>query len=70
MKAKIIIVLFLLLVGLGDWAEHHMVCAAAAVQPVSCSDEKYGKRGKDKKELLPIPYTYEEIGKKDKSNLD
>lgn len=29
MKAKIIIALFLLLVGVGDRAEHHMVCASA-----------------------------------------
>lgn len=48
MKAKIIIALFLLLVGMGDWAEHQMVCAAGA-------------------ENLPISYTDEEIGKKDKA---
>lgn len=68
MKAKIIIVLFLLLVGMGDWAEHQMVCAAGAENiPISYTDEEIGKKSKPEKELLPISYTDEEIGKKDKA---
>lgn len=68
MKAKIIIALFLLLVGMGDWAEHQMVCAAGAENiPISYTDEEIGKKSKPDKELLPISYTDEEIGKKDKA---
>lgn len=68
MKAKIIIALFLLLVGMGDWAEHQMVCAAGAENvPISYTDEEIGKKSKPEKELLPISYTDEEIGKKDKA---
>ena len=44
MKTKII----LLLIGLGDWSEHHFTCAAEEAQ------------------LLPISYTDEEIGRKEK----
>lgn len=66
MKAKIIIALFLLLVGMGDWAEHQMVCAAGAENlPISYTGEEIGKKSKPE-ELLPISYTDEEIGKKDK----
>lgn len=28
MKTKIILLLVLLLIGLGDWSEHHFTCAA------------------------------------------
>lgn len=49
MKAKIIIALFLLLVGMGDWAEYQMVCAAGAENlPISYSDEEIGKKDKTK----------------------
>lgn len=48
MKAKIILLLVLLLIGLGDWSEHHFTCAAEEAQ------------------LLPISYTDEEIGRKEK----
>jgi hypothetical protein len=64
MKAKIIIALFLLLIGMGDLAEHHMVCAAAVVRSIPCTDEEIGKKAD--KERLPISYTDEEIGKKEK----
>jgi|GEM_PF-1833590 len=69
MKAKIIIALFLLLVGLGDLNEHHLVCASsgAEVLPVSYTDEEIGRKKKPDKELLPISYTDEEIGKKEKT---
>lgn len=65
MKAKITISLFLLLIGMGDLAEHRMVCAAAVVRSIPCTDEELGKKKSDK-ELLPISYTDEEIGKKEK----
>lgn len=67
MKVKISIVLFLLLVGLGDLSEHHFVCdsAGAELLPVSYTDEEIG-RNKPDKELLPISYTDEEIGRKAK----
>jgi len=42
-----------------------MVCAAAVVRSISCTDEELGKKKSDK-ELLPISYTDEEIGKKEK----
>ena len=29
MKTKIILLLVLLLIGLGDWSEHHFTCAAS-----------------------------------------
>lgn len=48
MKKKIILLLVLLLIGLGDWSEHHFACAAEEAQ------------------LLPISYTDEEIGRKEK----
>ena len=48
MKTKIILLLVLLLIGLGDWSEHHFTCAAGEAQ------------------LLPISYTDEEIGRKEK----
>ena len=48
MKTKIILFLVLLLIGLGDWSEHHFTCAAEEAQ------------------MLPISYTDEEIGRKDK----
>lgn len=48
MKTKIILLLVLLLIGLGDWSEHHFTCAAEEAQ------------------LLPISYTDEEIGRKEK----
>ena len=42
-----------------------MVCAAAVVRSIPCTDEEIGKKKADK-ELLPISYTDEEIGKKEK----
>lgn len=48
MKTKIILLLVLLLIGLGDWSEHHFTCVAEEAQ------------------LLPISYTDEEIGRKEK----
>lgn len=48
MKTKIILLLVLLLIGLGDWSEHHFTCAAEEAQ------------------MLPISYTDEEIGRKEK----
>lgn len=48
MKTKIILLLVLLLIGLGDWSEHHFTCAAEEAQ------------------LLPVSYTDEEIGRKEK----
>lgn len=48
MKTKIILLLVLLLIGLGDWSEHYFTCAAEEAQ------------------LLPISYTDEEIGRKEK----
>lgn len=47
MRAKIILALFLILIGLGDISEHYLACAETDA-------------------LLPISYTDEEIGKKDK----
>lgn len=52
MKTKIILLLVLLLTGLGDWSEHHFICAAEEAQ------------------LLPISYTDEEIGRKEKKTAD
>ncbi len=52
MKTKIILLLVLLLIGLGDWSEHHFTCAAEEAQ------------------LLPISYTDEEIGRKEKKPAD
>ncbi|WP_297040685.1 hypothetical protein, partial [uncultured Dialister sp.] len=46
-------------------AEHRMVCAAAVVRSIPCTDEELGKKKSDK-ERLPISYTDEEIGKKEK----
>ena len=42
-----------------------MVCAAAVVRSIPCTDEELGKKKSDK-ERLPISYTDEEIGKKEK----
>lgn len=65
MKAKIILALFLLLIGLGDINEHYLVCAAADAEllPISYTDKEIGKDKKADKELQPISYTDEEIGK-------
>lgn len=52
MKTKIILLLVLLLIGLGDWSEHYFTCVAGEAQ------------------LLPISYTDEEIGKKEKKPAD
>ena len=52
MKTKIILLLVLLLIGLGDWSEHYFTCAAGEAQ------------------LLPISYTDEEIGRKEKKPAD
>ena len=42
MKTKIILLLVLLLIGLGDWSEHHFTCAAEEAQllPISYTDEE------------------------------
>ena len=48
MKPTVILLLVLLLIGLGDWSEHHFTCAAEEAQ------------------MLPISYTDEEIGRKEK----
>ena len=48
MKTKIILLLVLMLIGLGDWSEHHFTYAAEEAQ------------------MLPISYTDEEIGRKEK----
>ena len=71
MKAKIILALFLLLIGLGDINEHYLVCAAADAEllPISYTDKEIGKDKKADKELQPISYTDEEIGKARKSSL-
>ena len=52
MKTKIILLLVLLLIGLGDWSEHYFTCVAGEAQ------------------LLPISYTDEEIGRKEKKPAD
>ncbi len=52
MKTKIILLLVLLLIGLGDWSEHYFTCVAGEAQ------------------LLPISYTDEEIGRKEKKPTD
>jgi len=46
MKTKIILLLVLLLIGLGDWSEHHFTCAAEEAQllPISYTDEEIGRK--------------------------
>lgn len=47
MKMKIILLLVLLLIGLGDWSEHHFTCAAEEAQllPISyTTDEEIGRK--------------------------
>ena len=67
MKERIIIALFLLLVGMGDWAEHHMVCASSGAEmlPISYTDEEIGKSKKPDGEGRPISCTDEEMGEKE-----
>ena len=50
MKTKIILLLVLLLIGLGDWSEHHFTCAAeeAQLRPISYTDEEIGRKEKKK----------------------
>lgn len=46
MKTKIILLLVLLLIGLGDWSEHHFTCAAGEAQrlPISYTDGEIGRK--------------------------
>ena len=50
MKTKIILLLVLLLIGLGDWSEHHFTCAAGEAQrlPISYTDEEIGRKEEKK----------------------
>lgn len=66
MKTKIILLLVLLLIGLGDWSEHHFTCAAEEAQllPISYTDEEIGRKGQKKSNPWQLCCERRDMGKR------